>query len=230
MVCRNENFARLFLDLKVMECNGTGFDKMYEALLSQGRAAPQLIEGRDRIKVIIQRRILKREVIRFIAKADAQHQLNRRERIALAMLAQQDAMTSRELVRGLALTSLNALPAWIGRLEELGLIGRAGERAPSMRYFVGAGPMRDLQFTERTTPQYRTAPAYRADSRGHSPIPQLEDWRDPRADWCRDPSISPAVRNRSVGGSWTDHTGRAREGQALSIAIVSDQAALISMR
>jgi len=51
-VRRNEHFARLFHDLKLMEREGTGFDKMYEVLLSQGRPAPKLIEGADRVEVI----------------------------------------------------------------------------------------------------------------------------------------------------------------------------------
>ena len=44
-VRRNEILARLFHDLKMMEREGSGFDKMYEVLLSQGRPAPNLSKG-----------------------------------------------------------------------------------------------------------------------------------------------------------------------------------------
>jgi ATP-dependent DNA helicase RecG len=39
-VRRNEHLARLFHDLKLMEREGSGFDRVYEVLLSQGRPAP----------------------------------------------------------------------------------------------------------------------------------------------------------------------------------------------
>src|SRR5690606_13152295 len=41
-VRRNEHLARLFHDLKLMEREGSGFDKMFEVLLSQGRPVPDL--------------------------------------------------------------------------------------------------------------------------------------------------------------------------------------------
>ena len=69
-VRRNEHLARLFHDLKLMEREGSGFDKIFEVLLSQGRPAPELIETHDRVQVTVRRRILKPEVIDFIAKAD----------------------------------------------------------------------------------------------------------------------------------------------------------------
>ncbi len=41
-VRRNEHLARLFHDLKLMEREGSGFDKIFEVLLSQGRPTPEL--------------------------------------------------------------------------------------------------------------------------------------------------------------------------------------------
>jgi ATP-dependent DNA helicase RecG len=49
------------------------------------------------VQVTVRRRILKPEVIDFIAKADQTFQLTQRERIALGLLAQHDALTAREL-------------------------------------------------------------------------------------------------------------------------------------
>lgn len=77
-VRRNEHLARLFHDLRLMEREGSGFDKIFEVLLSQGRPAPELIERHDRVQVTIRRRILKPEVIDFIAKADQTYQLTQR--------------------------------------------------------------------------------------------------------------------------------------------------------
>ncbi|MFW2134596.1 ATP-binding protein [Ectothiorhodospira haloalkaliphila] len=149
-VRRNEHLARLFHDLKLMEREGSGFDKIFEVLLSQGRPAPDLIETHDRVQVTVRRRILKPEVIDFIAKADQTYQLTQRERIALGLLAQHDAMTARELANVLELPSVEALQPWIKRLLEWDLIQSAG-RTQATRYFVDPGLLRHLDFAGETT-------------------------------------------------------------------------------
>ncbi len=149
-VRRNEHLARLFHDLKLMEREGSGFDKIFEVLLSQGRPAPELIELHDRVQVTVRRRILKPEVIDFIAKADQTYQLTQRERIALGLLAQHDALTARELASTLELPSVDALQPWLKRLLDWHLVQSAG-RTQATRYFVDPGLLRSLNFTGETT-------------------------------------------------------------------------------
>jgi ATP-dependent DNA helicase RecG len=149
-VRRNEHLARLFHDLKLMEREGSGFDKIFEVLLSQGRPAPELIETHDRVQVTVRRRILKPEVINFIAKADHTYQLTQRERITLGLLAQHDAMTARELTISLELPSADALQPWIKRLLDWQLVQSAG-RTQATRYFVDPSLLRNLQFSGETT-------------------------------------------------------------------------------
>ena len=149
-VRRNEHLARLFHDLKLMERGGSGFDKVFEVLLSHGRPAPELIESYDRVQVTVRRRILKPEVIDFIAKADQTYQLTQRERIALGLLAQHDALTARELAAKLDLPSVEALQLWLKRLLEWQLLQSAG-RTKATRYFIDPGLMRSLNFTGETT-------------------------------------------------------------------------------
>ena len=149
-VRRNEHLARLFHDLKLMEREGSGFDKIFEVLLSQGRPAPELIETHDRVQVTVRRRILKPEVIDLIAKADQTYQLTQRERIALGLLAQHDALTARELARVLELPSIEALQPWVRRLLEWALVRSAG-RTQATRYFVDPGLLRTLNFVGGTT-------------------------------------------------------------------------------
>ncbi len=149
-VRRNEHLARLFHDLKLMEREGSGFDKIYEVLLSQGRPMPELIETHDRVQVTVKRRILKPEVIDFIAKADQTYQLTQRERIALGLLAQHDAQTARELTTALELSSVEALQPWLKRLLDWHLIQNAG-RTQATRYFVEPALMRSLNFSGETT-------------------------------------------------------------------------------
>jgi ATP-dependent DNA helicase RecG len=83
----------------------------------------------------VRRRILKPEVIDFIAKADQTYQLTQRERIALGLLAQHDALTARELATTLELPSVEALQPWLKRLLDWHLVQSAG-RTQATRYFV----------------------------------------------------------------------------------------------
>lgn len=149
-VRRNEHLARLFHDLKLMEREGSGFDKIFEVLLSQGRPAPELIEMHDRVQVTVRRRILKPEVIDFIAKADQTYQLTQRERIALSLLAQHDALTARELADALELPSVDALQPWLKRPLQWQLVQSAG-RTQATRYFVDPELLRGLDFAGTTT-------------------------------------------------------------------------------
>lgn len=151
-VRRNEQMARLFHDLQLMEREGSGFDKIYEILLSQGRPAPALLETHDRVQVCISRRIARPEVIDFIAKADQAFQLSQRERIALALLAQSDGMTARELMRALELDAVDALQAWIKRLMNIELVRSAG-KTQATRYFVDPSMLKSLDFVGTTTLQ-----------------------------------------------------------------------------
>jgi ATP-dependent DNA helicase RecG len=149
-VRRNEHLARLFHDLKLMEREGSGFDKIFEVLLSQGRPAPELIELHDRVQVTVRRRILKPEVINFIAKADQTYQLTQRERIALGLLAQHDALTARELAVKLELSTVEALQPWLKRVLDWHLVQSAG-RTQATRYFIDPGLLRSLDFVGGTT-------------------------------------------------------------------------------
>lgn len=149
-VRRNEHLARLFHDLKLMEREGSGFDKIFEVLLSQGRPAPELIEMHDRVQVTVRRRILKPEVIDFIAKADQTYQLTQRERIALGLLAQHDALTARELAAKLELSTMEALQPWLKRLLDWNLVQSTG-RTQATRYFIDPGLLRSLDFVGCTT-------------------------------------------------------------------------------
>jgi ATP-dependent DNA helicase RecG len=149
-VRRNEHLARLFHDLKLMEREGSGYDKIFEVLLSQGRPMPELVESHDRVQVTVRRRIHTPAVIDFIAKADQTYPLTQRERIALGLLAQHDALTARELAERLELPTVDALQPWLKRLLDWQLVHSTG-RTQATRYFVDPGLLRALNFSAATT-------------------------------------------------------------------------------
>ena len=76
--------------------------------------------------------------------------LTQRERIALGLLAQHEAMTARELIAVLELPSVEALQPWLKRSLDWGLVQTTG-RTQSTRYFVDPGLLRSLKFTVETT-------------------------------------------------------------------------------
>ncbi|MGE0081655.1 MAG: ATP-binding protein, partial [Thiohalomonadaceae bacterium] len=123
---QNDHLARVFHDLKLMEREGSGFDKMYDVLLSQGKPPPEAREGADRVEVVVQRRILNPRVIDFVAKADEHFHLTQRERNTLGFLEQHEALTARELTQLLELHEAEKLTPWLGRLQGWGLVDHAG--------------------------------------------------------------------------------------------------------
>ena len=147
---RNEGLARVFHDLGLMEREGSGFDLIYDRLLSQGRPAPVPEEGEDWVKVTIQRRIAKPEVMHLLADADARFQLTQRERITLGVLAQTEGMTARELGSVLEMEGGDALSVWLGRLIPVGLVRTTGKTS-AMRYFVAPDSLRGAQLNRKTT-------------------------------------------------------------------------------
>jgi len=147
---RNEGLARVFHDLGLMEREGSGFDLIYDRLLSQGRPAPVPEEGADWVKVTIQRRIAKPDVMRLLTEADARFQLTQRERIALGVLAQTEGMTARELGVVLEADGGDELSVWLGRLVSTGLVLTTGKTS-GMRYFVAPDWLRGAKLDHKTT-------------------------------------------------------------------------------
>lgn len=147
---RNDGLARVFHDLKLMEREGSGFDLMYDRLLTSGRLAPSVSEGIDSVHVAVPRRVVHPGVIRLIADADQRHQLTQRERIALGLLGQSEGMSARELASALDLTEPAALRPWITRLVDLGLVRQTG-RTRATRYFVEPSLVREAGLEGQTT-------------------------------------------------------------------------------
>lgn len=147
---RNPHLAKVFYDLKLMEREGSGFDRMYEVLLASGRPAPEVKEGDDRVVVMVQKQIVKVEIIDFMAKADQAFQPTQKELISLGLIAQHESLTAMQLERLLSLRGADDLKRWIGRLKDWGLVGSRG-RTKATEYFVDPEVLRRLEFKGGTT-------------------------------------------------------------------------------
>lgn len=149
-VARNEKLAIVFRAIKLMEKEGSGYDMMYEEMLSIGKHTPKPSQSDDRVRVIVQKRIIKPEVINFMAEADKAFQLTQRERITLGLIAQSESITAVDLTKALELKNADELKHWIGSLFERGIIRKKG-RTRATEYYVSRSLLRGLDFKGKTT-------------------------------------------------------------------------------
>jgi ATP-dependent DNA helicase RecG len=133
-----------------MEREGSGYDTLYEVLLSKGKLPPDPVEGPDRVEVTVRKRILNTRIIEFITKADEYYQLSQKEKICLGLLAQNEASTAIQLTRLLELKNAEAMHPWLDRLTGWNLVISKG-KAKGMLYSVNPDLLRKLEFKGSTT-------------------------------------------------------------------------------
>ncbi len=144
-VARNPHLAQVFRDLKMMEKEGSGYDSMYEVLLSSGKQVPEVKQGDDRVTVIIRKQIINPVIIDFVAKADEVFQLTQKERITLGLLAQHESCTAQQLVKLLDLQNAEELKHWLDSLLESRIVKKKG-RTKATEYFIEPELLRKLDF------------------------------------------------------------------------------------
>jgi ATP-dependent DNA helicase RecG len=147
---RNEHLAKVFYDLKLMEREGSGYDRMYQAQLENGKPVPVVTEGDDRVVVTVEKRIVRSEVVEFIGKAVLQFQLTQKELISLGLVAQHSSLSAVEFSRILNLTEPQSIRHWLGRLPKLNLVHSKG-RTKATEYFVSPEMLRSMAFKGPTT-------------------------------------------------------------------------------
>lgn len=150
-VKRNIHLAKVFYDLKLMEQEGSGYDKMYEALALAAKKPPVVEEGADRVAVTVGSRILNRNVLRFMESVSKQYDLRQKECIALGMLAQHGSLTALEFSKLLELEGQQErLRDWVGRLLEWKLVHTKG-RTRATEYRVDLHVLKDHPYNGPTT-------------------------------------------------------------------------------
>ncbi len=149
-VRRNEGLARVFHDLKLMEREGSGYDTLYEVLLSQGKQPPEPMEGPDRVEVTVRKRILNPLIIDFIDKADQTFQLRQKEKICLGLIAQHESLSAIQLTKFLELRGSGELSPWLDRLIGWEIVNSRG-KTKGTTYSVNPDLLRRLDFKGSTT-------------------------------------------------------------------------------
>lgn len=127
-VKRNEHFANLCYALQMMEREGSGYDKMYEVLLSNGKQIPIVEEGDDYVKAIVGRRIISQEAIKVIRYALQVTELRQKQIICLGLIAQHESISAADLIKLLNLKNRDALSPWLDKLVDDGIVETSGRK------------------------------------------------------------------------------------------------------
>jgi ATP-dependent DNA helicase RecG len=148
-VQRNALLSKLFYDLKLMEKEGSGYDKVYELLLGSGKQLPQVIEGEDRVTVILKKQIVSKDVLKLMDKASRDLQLKQKEVIALGIIAQNQGISALDLSKLLNINRPNGLKYWINRLVDLDVVQSKGKTKGTL-YYINPDFIRTTDFVEQT--------------------------------------------------------------------------------
>jgi ATP-dependent DNA helicase RecG len=124
---RNPHLAKVFYDLNLMEKEGSGYDKIYETLLSAGKQLPIVNEGSDRVAVSVNKTIINKNIINFIDKVNKEFQISSKELIALGLIAQHNSLSKFELSRLICLDENLVTKEWLGRLIDFNLVISKGK-------------------------------------------------------------------------------------------------------
>ena len=149
-VQRNHLLAKLFYDLKLMEKEGSGYDRVYELLLANGKELPHVAEGDDRVIVTVRKQIINNNVLRLMDKASGELQLKQRELITLGIIAQNEGISAIELTKLFNINKPNGLQNWLGSLLDVDLIRSKGKTKGTF-YYVNPEFLRDANFIEKTS-------------------------------------------------------------------------------
>lgn len=147
---RNPHLAKVFYDLKLMEREGSGFDRMYEVLVASGKKPPEVSEGQDRVVVTVRKHIARQEIVDFMVKAHQTFYPTQKELIALGLIAQHQSLTALELIKLLNLRTADELRPWLGRLRDWQLVVTRGQ-TKATEYSVDREVLRRLAFEGATT-------------------------------------------------------------------------------
>lgn len=149
-VQRNYLLSKLFYDLKIMEKEGSGYDRVYELLLGNGKQLPEVFEGDDRVVVTIKKQITNNEVLKLMDKASKSLQLKQKELIALGIIAQNDGISAIELTKILNIAKPNGLQSWLAKLLDMSLVLVKGKTKATF-YYIDPDFLRVVDFVEKTT-------------------------------------------------------------------------------
>ena len=113
---RNIHLANVFYDLHLMEAEGSGYDLIYETLLTTGKCKPVVYEGEDYVEVTVYKKIVSKESSRICDFVSANYKISQKAYISLGIILQKKSVTTGELSKELQLTDGSRLRPYVESL------------------------------------------------------------------------------------------------------------------
>ena len=113
---RNIHLANVFYDLHLMEAEGSGYDLIYETLLTSGKSKPVVYEGDDYVEVTVYKKIVSKESSRICDFASANYKISQKAYITLGIILQKKSITAGELSKELQLMDGSRLRPYVESL------------------------------------------------------------------------------------------------------------------
>ena len=148
-VPRNIHLAQIFYSFGLMEREGSGYDLVYEELLKIGKQIPIVIDDQDRVKVVIKKQIINKEVVNLIEKANNSYFLKQKEIISLGLIAQNGSLSAGELAAILTQNNKESISNWLGNLLSYDLLIKKG-KSKGMQYSVNPEFIKQIKFKGTT--------------------------------------------------------------------------------
>lgn len=148
---RNEHLSKIFYDLNLMEREGSGYDKMYEILLSEAKKPPIVKEGDDRVTVTVYKQITNVDAISLVEKIKNQFQLNQKEIICLGIIAQYNSIIATEFSKQIQSNNDKQIKYWLGGLLEYEIVRTKG-KTKGTQYYINPAVLKGTGL-ERTNLQ-----------------------------------------------------------------------------
>lgn len=113
---RNIHLANVFYDLHLMEAEGSGYDLIYETLLTSGKSKPMVYEGDDYVEVTVYKKIVSKESSRICDFVSANYKISQKAYITLGIILQKKSISASELSKELQLMDGNRLRSYVDSL------------------------------------------------------------------------------------------------------------------
>jgi ATP-dependent DNA helicase RecG len=146
---RNSHFAELAKATKMMEKLGSGYDKIYEKMLSQGQNPPIVISSDDSVKVVLDKQIPDVVAVNLISDISKKYNFNQREITILGLVAFKNALSAVEIAKELKIKPED-VKVWFGRLVTEKIILSKGETKGTV-YFVNPVVLKNLNHKKKTS-------------------------------------------------------------------------------
>ncbi|HOR83046.1 MAG TPA: ATP-binding protein [Bacteroidales bacterium] len=144
-VRRNEHLSKIFYDLNLMEREGSGYDKIFEILVSEAKQLPIVEEKNDRVVVIIFNKIKNVETIQLIEKIKQTYKLNQKEIICLGIIAQSKSIIATEFAKQIQSQDDKQIKNWLGNLLRYKIVQTKG-KTKGMQYYINPSILKGTSF------------------------------------------------------------------------------------